>query len=114
MSDPPTLFDGLTVGDVLDQAKRMARRTDPVTSHLAAAGNLLSGANASQRAACLAAMEDGVGMTSDEIAAAAGVTPHVSGRRLPELERAGLVVRGPARVSKVGGRLGTTWVKVGQ
>ncbi len=96
----PSLFDGF--------ADLMARRTDPETSHAAAAGHVASGANAAQRAACLRVMSH-VGMTSDEIAAAAGIERHASARRLPELERAGLVSRGPARLSRVGGRSGVTW-----
>lgn len=91
--------------------QRMARRTDPETSHAAAAEHVASGANAAQRAACLRVMSPDVGMTSDEIAAAAGIERHASARRLPELERDGLVVRGPARLSQVGGRVGVTWLR---
>lgn len=87
----------------------MSRATDPDTSHEAAAGHVASGANELQRAAVLAALVERPGMTSDEVAWAARMGRHAAARRLPELERAGLVVRGAARVSAVGGRRGLTW-----
>jgi hypothetical protein len=90
--------------------RRMARATDPATSHAAAAQHVASGANAAQRAACLAVM-GGAWMTSDEIAEAAGIERHAAARRLPELARDGLVERGPAKLSTVGGRKGVTWRK---
>lgn len=92
----PNLFDMYGAGD-------------PDTSREAAAGNLASGANDAQRAAVLAALKKTPGMTSDEIAVAAGIDRHAAGRRCPELERAGLIRRGEPRVSTVGGKRGVTW-----
>ena len=111
----PTLFDPEPLSPSLPDAtpprSRMARASDPQTSHDAAAQHVASGANAAQRMACLRVMNR-TWMTSDEVAELAGIERHAAARRLPELARVGLVERGPAKVSTVGGRRGVTWRKV--
>lgn len=97
-----TLFDG-------PEPRELARRSDPGTSHEAAAEHVASGNNAAQRLAVLQWVRFAPGRTSDELAHLMGVSRHVTGRRLPDLERQGLVRRGEPRVSKVGGRRGLTW-----
>lgn len=104
--DGPTLFDGWPGG--------MARATDPDTSHDAAREHVASGRNTAQRAAVLAAVRASPGLTSDELAAWMGISRFIPARRLPELERAGLLRRGPARLSRVGGRRGITWFAGGE
>lgn len=99
--DGPTLFDGYTGG--------MARRTDPATSHEAARAHVASGATVKQRTAVLAAVRAAPGLTSDELAAEMGVSRYLTARRCPELERLGLIQRGPARLSRIGRRIGITW-----
>jgi predicted ArsR family transcriptional regulator len=115
MSNTPDLFDAFNPHAMPQEVaplRRMARASDPESSHAAAAEHLASGANAAQRAACLAVMRTDSGLTSDEIAEAAGLERHAAARRLPELERDGLVRRGPIRLSMVGGRSGVTWTLV--
>lgn len=88
---------------------KMHRATDPDTSRAAASAHLASGANDAQRLAVLEVVISEPGLTSDEIAALAKIDRHAAGRRCPELERAGKIRRGEARVSSVGGRRGVTW-----
>lgn len=120
----PTLFDGLEddafdppVSQHLDEQRAipshtMARTTDDATSHAAAEEVTASGIAADQRRRVLAAVVAQPGLTSDEIAQAAGMQRHQPARRLSELERLGLVRRGEARPSRVTGRAGLTWYAV--
>lgn len=86
-----------------------SRRTDPVTSKLAAADNENSGNAASHRAACLVCVRNNPGLTAAEIAKIIGLERHEPSRRLPELRRMGLVVNGPARVCNETHKLSLTW-----
>lgn len=97
-----SLFDAIP-------AREMSRAADPATSKAAADSAAASGRASSQREAVLAAVRAAPGRTSDELAAGMGVGRHMVARRLPELERLGLVRRGEARASRVGGRAGLTW-----
>ena len=97
----------------------IARQTDPVTSHEAAAEVTASGLRDTQAAAILAAVRAHPGQTSRELAtvfpAADQIDRYVTGRRLPELEQLGLVVargrhrRDEARICRVSRRLAVTW-----
>lgn len=98
----PTLFD-----DPLLHG--LSHHGDPASSFAAGAEHVASGRNAAQRAAVLAALRENPGATSDELADAMGIDRHIPGRRLSELERAGLVRRGPTRASRISGRQGVTW-----
>jgi CRP-like cAMP-binding protein len=88
----------------------IARRSDPVTSHLAAEQITASGARSKQAAACLAAVRMNPGSTSAELAVAAGIDRYTAARRLPELRARGEVSNGPARLCRVTGRAALTWV----
>jgi DNA-binding MarR family transcriptional regulator len=95
-----------------DDPPALARSSDPHTSHSAAAEVTASGAAARQRQRVLAVLAAHPGLCSDEIAEVAGMERHQPARRTSELERMGLIRRGPARVSRVGRRAGVTWFRV--
>jgi predicted ArsR family transcriptional regulator len=99
----PSLFDP-------DDPRTLARATDPDTSREAARDAVASGSVARHESLILAALAGhAAGMTSEEIATAAGLDRHAAARRLPELERRGLVRRGEPRRSAGSGRRGVTW-----
>lgn len=89
-----------------------ARNTDPETSHEAAAAIAASGDLGRQQAVVLEAVKRWPGLTSLELASRLRLDRYQVARRLPELERAGQVSKGPAR--RVGKRSGVTWVPHGQ
>lgn len=89
-----------------------ARNTDPRTSHLAAADVIASGQQRRQHAAVLAAVQVNAGCTSAELARVHGLDRYAVARRLPELERMGLVQRCPARICTESGRPAMTWREV--
>lgn len=91
-----------------------ARSTDPETSHLAAEHIIATGKRAHQQHQALAAVRAFPDHTSLEIAEAARCCRFQLARRLPELERDGLVERGPARTCRVSGRKAATWRAVSQ
>lgn len=94
----------------LDLEFPMARASDPVTSHEAADRALASGAVPSQREAVLRFVRGRPGATATELARLLHhETNHITCRRLPELERRGLVRRGPARVCQVTNFKAATW-----
>lgn len=111
-----TLFD---VFDEQQNAKPAARRTDPVTSHIAAERFETSGGAESDRAAILHVMRTRVnrgangcqrhGWTSGELAAALGEgwSNVRCSRRLPEMSND--VVRGLVRPCEVKGTEMLTW-----
>jgi len=75
----------------------------------AAREHVESGRNGSQKAWVLAALRQFPGVTSLELGSFANINRHFVARRLPDLERIGLVVRGPARTCAIGRRLAVTW-----
>lgn len=92
------------------QATAAARRTDPATSHEAARLVEASGRAAAQRTACLDEVRRRPGQTAAEVAQALGLERHAPSRRLPELERAGLVRRGQVKKQcTVMGTAAMTW-----
>lgn len=91
----------------LDQP--VARRTDPATSHAAAARVTADGSRAVQTAACLDAVRRWPGCTSAELAVRMGVSRYMPARRLPELRSAGKVANGVARECSVTRRAALTW-----
>ena len=86
-----------------------SRNTDPDTSFRAALAVEESGRAATQRGLCLVAVLRRPGLTAAEIAAFIGLERHVPSRRLPELERACLVEKGPPRTCSVQGTKSLTW-----
>jgi DNA-binding MarR family transcriptional regulator len=87
----------------------MARRTDPPTSHAAARHMIESGKLTEQQKKTLDLVNKYPNHTSDELATKGSLDRYQLGRRLPELEREGLITRGNERRSTVGGRMGATW-----
>lgn len=89
---------------------RLARTSDPQTSHDAAA-SIVPHLPRLQRQA-LEAVAMTPGRTATELARLHGVPdPRVFNRRLTELARQGLVVRGPVRRCSVTGRSAATWAR---
>lgn len=87
----------------------LARTTDPGTNHLAAADAVASGTVAGHERRILAALREQPGMTSDEIARAAGLERVAAARRMAGLKRKRLVYDGEPRASSISGRAGVTW-----
>lgn len=87
-----------------------ARSDDPTSSHEAADFIVGSGKQAQQQAQAAAAVRKHPGLTSLELARATGIDRFVLARRLPEVEREGLIRRGIVRkCSASNGRSGVTW-----
>lgn len=108
----PSLFDLDPAPAGLPDAgapRRMARRSDPETSHDAAVQAVASGTVARDRDKILNAMRGQAWLTSEEIARLAGIDRVAAARRMKELEADRLIVRGPARKSTASGRAGVTW-----
>lgn len=93
----------------MSTSRPIARRTDPASSHLAAADITADGTRAAQHHQVLRAVRRWPGLTSRELAQAAGGDRYVVARRLPEVESTGLVHRGPMRPCRVSGRQALTW-----
>lgn len=86
------------------------RRDDPATSREAAEHMARSGRIKAAQADTLNHVRRHPGLTATELAHRVGLfDPRVLNRRLPELERLGLVVRGEARPCRVTGRRAATW-----
>jgi predicted transcriptional regulator len=88
-------------------AAPLARRTDPATSKAAAAA-IVPKLGELQRAV-LEAVRLYPGRTRNELARIHDWHPSEVSKRLPELERQGLVTRGPERVCTATGRACATW-----
>lgn len=86
-----------------------ARRTDPVSSHLAANVIEATGTAHSQRERVLEAVHDFRRHTSAELARLAEMDRYQVARRLPELAAAQLVRRSTVRRCEVSGRPAVTW-----
>lgn len=85
----------------------LARRTDPDTSHDAAARVVEFQSSHQHR--ILAAIEDLGEATVDEIASQCEIAAHAVGKRLPELERAGQIIATGAERPGDSGRLQRVW-----
>lgn len=84
----------------------LARRTDPHTSHVAAL--LAAPVVKHHQAAIVAALKQGPAGAS-EIAYRANIAPHQVGKRLSELQRAGLIVETGEVVRSHSGRPEREW-----
>ena len=110
MSDTNQQRDGLGWLSRPLESRRLRRNSDPETSHVAARAVASDGTAAKARAETLAAVTRWPMLTTSELAHNACVRdPRFLGRRLPELERAGQVVRHPARECAVTGRKAAVW-----
>lgn len=90
-------------------AHQLARKSDPTTSHLAAARvHEFSATHAQRIAFCLSFHGP---QTVDQIAAYAGMASQAVNKRLPEMQRMGLAapVEGEMRLSG-SGRLARVWI----
>lgn len=67
-----------------------ARRSDPISSHLAGTENERSGRAATQRDQVLRALRNQPNSTTKELAEMSGLDRHMVARRMPELEQRGL------------------------
>lgn len=85
----------------------------PSTSQQARDRHRRSGRTAAQMETVLAAVRAAPGSTAGEIHIAAGLDRHAVSRRLPELERLGLVRRDTARACRVLHSSCLTWWPVG-
>ena len=96
---------------------KLARTTDPVSSHLAAREHVESGRNESQKDEVLemvrlAFMFATKPITSRELAAMFNAERYMVARRLADLKRDHLVIQSPRtemRKCRVSGRLAVTW-----
>lgn len=96
-----------------EEARPLARSSDPVTSKLAARELVKTGELGRQHRLVLEALKKRPGMTSDELAANAQINRYTCARRLPELAASGLARRGARRVSTLSGRSAVTWFAEG-
>jgi|18_taG_2_1085343.scaffolds.fasta_scaffold00796_4 DNA-binding MarR family transcriptional regulator len=97
--------------DIIDGrlVARLRRWYDPVSSLSAARELVESGHYGKQCTRVLLALVDNPGVTSRELADISGIDLAVLFRRLPDLEKGGVVSRGTIRKCKSGNRLATTW-----
>ncbi len=86
----------------------IARASDPVSSHLAAAEVTRNGTRAAQADAVLGSVRKWPGKTSRELAILMGADRHMVARRCPELAPA-LIRQGEMRVCSQGLRQAVTW-----
>lgn len=86
-----------------------ARNSDPITSHLAAEENVVSGRNAAQQDLTAKAVERYPGLTSLELSKRSRIDRYTLARRLSECEESGTVKRGPTKRCSVSGRTAVTW-----
>lgn len=93
--------------DLFDHPR--AHANDPITSYMAAARAESSGQIRTDARVCLEAVQRFPGSTSRELASASGLDRHAVARRLPELERAERIRKGPKRKCRIAGTLAVTW-----
>lgn len=86
----------------------IARKHDPETSKSAAEAVTASGKRDAQAQAVLLILRDHPGSTSAEIGNLV-FDRYVAARRLPELERLGMVRKGEPRACSTTGKSATTW-----
>tara|TARA_Y100000593_G_scaffold20067_1_gene40215 strand:+ start:3247 stop:3606 length:360 start_codon:yes stop_codon:yes gene_type:complete len=91
------------------ELKSMYRRSDPVSSRMAAEETVGTGAANRQREQVLLAIEEFGPGTSAELADRSGIDRYALARRLPELAKRGLVTKGSTRVCRVSGRTAIEW-----
>lgn len=86
-----------------------ARRTDPISSHLAAEQITASGARGQQQAQAAAAVRAFPGCTSFELAMKTSIDRYVLARRLPECVTGNTVRKGELKTCSVTGRKAIAW-----
>lgn len=86
-----------------------SRSTDPESSRESEQHMNDSGERDRQRQRVLEAVQQHSGLTTKHLAQRTGMDRHMVARRMPELERHGLVRRGPVVSDPGDGRQGVTW-----
>jgi CRP-like cAMP-binding protein len=87
----------------------IARKSDPDSSRQAAESITASGKRDAQAAGVRALVRSHEGYTSAELADLSGYDRYMVARRLPELEKLGLVRKGTPRACSTTGKSATTW-----
>jgi len=87
----------------------IARRTDPITSHLAAQEVTREGIRGKQAAIVLELVRRCPGKTSLELSRMCDLDRYQIARRLSDLEHAGEVEKGEIRLCDIAGRMAVTW-----
>lgn len=115
-----SVFQAINVLDKVREEPPIARNTDPESSHIAAKDIKDSGRQMMQQIECLYLVREFPGLTSRELAEKKGADRYMFSRRLPELERNGMVerARNPdgsflLRVCNVGGKKSCVWFPKG-
>lgn len=86
------------------------RSTDRAASHIAAHSIVKDGSRSKWKQVCLEAVKAYPGLTSRELAARSGIDNETMHKRLPDLERDGLVVYSETlRRCAVSGKVAGTW-----
>ena len=96
------------------QSYPISRRTDPASSHAAAQEIEPTGRRAAQCEAVLETVKRHPRRTSLELSRLSQLDRYTVSRRLPELERRGLIRRGLIRDCTVNGRPMLTWEPVNE
>lgn len=86
----------------------LARKTDPITSHIAANKFVASGKHKTSKAKVLAAIEAYPGCTAGELSRLTGIDYTELNRRASDLVNCGKARRGQARLCQVQGSKCTT------
>lgn len=97
---------------MLDVRTPAARASDPITSVIAADEHTASGDRAHQQHQTYSAVKAYPGCTSFELAMKTGLGRHMLGRRLSEVEKAGLIRRDAPKRCSISGKLALTWQPV--
>lgn len=95
--------------DLFSPTPRLARRSDPSTSHAAGERLRANGKLREQQRQVLDALTRWPGSTAVELATNSGLDRYLVSRRLPELAKAGHARRMAPRVCRVNGSAQTTW-----
>ncbi|MCG5538973.1 hypothetical protein [Halorhodospira sp. 9622] len=93
----------------MDVQTPATRKHDPDSSHEAEEVVTASGRRAAQQRQAAEAVRAHPGVTSAELARRSGLDRYMLGRRLPECETAGTVVRGSQVRDPQTGRTGVSW-----
>lgn len=88
---------------------RLYRGADPSTSRQAAEHVTAIGSRADHLKRIVSAVQSQPGSTSAELAEYSGLERHEAARRTADAANNGLIVRGPQRACRVGGRAAVTW-----
>lgn len=108
-----TLFTDISRDEARPRAR--ARRTDPASARASADLVESRGIAPAQRGQVLSLVQRYPGKTSAELAARVqGMDRWQVARRLPELDRAGVIMRGEQRICRVCQRRGITWWPVSE